>query len=314
MADIRTFFSLEDTEEILSAIAGAEARTSGEIRVRIEKKAGRDPLAKARAAFEDMGMRATEAKSGVMFYVSVEDRRFAILGDDGINEKVPGGFWDSVKDAVLAKFRQKQFAIGLAGGINMAGEKLAEYFPFERATGMNCLTRYPMKNNFGFRIADFGLKKKILFLLSVLVAVTAAALQAEPAYPQAQEKYVNDFAGILTSTDRATIGEMLKNLEKQTGIEMTIVTIKTVSDYSTGDPDIETFSTNLFNSWGVGRKKDNNGIMMLVSRDDRRMRIELGEGYGFVYDAAMQQVIEKTMLPFFKGGYYSRAFTKARAK
>jgi uncharacterized membrane protein len=131
MADIKTFFSLEDTQEILGAIAGAESRTSGEIRVRVEKKSGKDPMAKARAAFEAMGMRKTEVKNGVLFYVAVEDRKFVILGDDGINTKVPEGFWDNIKEAVITKFREKQFSIGLAGGINMAGEKLAEFFPRE---------------------------------------------------------------------------------------------------------------------------------------------------------------------------------------
>jgi uncharacterized membrane protein len=132
MADIKTFFSLEDTTEILSSITGAEARTSAEIRVRVEKKAGKDPLAKARAAFLAMGMREAKEHNGVMFYISTEDKKFAILGDDGIHAKVAEGFWDNIKDAVITKFREKQYAIGLVGGINMAGEKLAEYFPSEK--------------------------------------------------------------------------------------------------------------------------------------------------------------------------------------
>lgn len=135
MADIRDFFSREDAQEVLSAIAAAEARTSGEIRVRVEKKAGKNALAKARAAFAASGMREAPEKNGVMFYIAVEDRKLAVLGDDGINEKVPAGFWDNIRDAVLAKFRQKQFAIGLVGGISLAGEKLAEHFPQEKEAG-----------------------------------------------------------------------------------------------------------------------------------------------------------------------------------
>jgi uncharacterized membrane protein len=135
MAGIRTFFSPDDIMEITSAIEGAMSRTSGKICVRVEKKAGKNPLPRARAAFSALGMRGTDLKNGVMFYISVDDRKFAVLGDDGINEKVQEGFWESVKEAVLAKFRQKQFAIGLAGGINMAGEKLAEFFPGGGETG-----------------------------------------------------------------------------------------------------------------------------------------------------------------------------------
>jgi uncharacterized membrane protein len=135
MADAKAFFTAEDKQEILSAISAAESRTSGAMRVRVEKKAGKDPLARARAAFEAAGMRNAELKNGVMFYISVDDRKFAILGDDGINAKVPADFWENIKEAVLAKFRQKQYAIGLAGGIALAGEKLAEYFPREEGGG-----------------------------------------------------------------------------------------------------------------------------------------------------------------------------------
>jgi len=129
MADVKTFFSTEDIADITSAIAGAMSRTSGEIRLRIGKKAGKNPLLSARTAFLALGMRGAAMKNGVLFYVWVEDKKFAVLGDDGIDKKVPEGFWESVKDVVLVKFRQKDFAIGLAGGINMAAEKLAEFFP-----------------------------------------------------------------------------------------------------------------------------------------------------------------------------------------
>jgi uncharacterized membrane protein len=131
VADIRNFFSPEDAGEILSAIVATESRTSGQVRVRVEHKAGKDPLANARAAFEAMGLKANAGRSGVMFYISVEDRKFAVLGDEGISAKVPEDFWKNIKDAVITKFKQKQYAIGLAGGIALAGEKLAEHFPRE---------------------------------------------------------------------------------------------------------------------------------------------------------------------------------------
>jgi uncharacterized membrane protein len=129
MPDIKLFFTEEDKKEIISAIAGVESRTTGTVRVRVEKKAGKNPLAKARAAFVGMGMRNNAQPNGVLLYISVEDRKFVILGDDGIHVKMPDGFWDNIKDAVIARFKQKQFAIGLIGGINLAGEKLAQYFP-----------------------------------------------------------------------------------------------------------------------------------------------------------------------------------------
>ncbi len=134
MADIRKFFTPEDAGEILSAIVAAESRTTGQVRVRVERKAGRDPLASARAAFDGMGLRANDGHSGVMLYISLEDRKFAVLGDDGISSKVPEDFWKNIKDAVITKLKQKQYAIGLAGGIALVAEKLAEHFPREDGT------------------------------------------------------------------------------------------------------------------------------------------------------------------------------------
>jgi len=132
MADLKSFFSIEDEQLILSAVQEAESCTSGEIRVRIEKKAGDEPLMVARKAFEILGMRDTELHNGVLFVLALEDRQFVILGDDGIDQKVPDGFWDKVRDVVIGEFRKGQFAQGLAEGIKLAGEQLAEYFPHQR--------------------------------------------------------------------------------------------------------------------------------------------------------------------------------------
>lgn len=129
MDRLRDFFTSEDEEMILSAIKEAECDTSGEIRVRIEKLAGEDPMGMARKAFEELGMRETELHNGVLFVLAVEDRKFIILGDDVINEKVPDDFWDSVRDIVIENFKNNQFAKGLAEGIAMAGKQLATFFP-----------------------------------------------------------------------------------------------------------------------------------------------------------------------------------------
>ncbi|MCP4708848.1 MAG: TPM domain-containing protein [Planctomycetes bacterium] len=132
MGDIRSFFSEEDEALILSAVREAESCTSGEIRVRIEKEAGSDPMAAARKAFESLGMRNTELHNGVLFVLALEDRQFIILGDDGIDQKVPDDFWDSVRDVVIDHFGKGQFGQGLAEGIKLAGEQLAQYFPCQK--------------------------------------------------------------------------------------------------------------------------------------------------------------------------------------
>ena len=131
MEKLRDFFTQEDEAVILSAIQKAERKTSGEIRVRIEKNAGDNALAVARKAFEALGMRKTELHNGILFVLTLEDRTFTILGDDGIDAKVPDDFWKSVKDIVLEHFRNGQFVKGLAEGVILAGKQLADFFPYQ---------------------------------------------------------------------------------------------------------------------------------------------------------------------------------------
>ena len=132
MGDLRSFFTEDDEKLILLAVQAAEAHTSGEIRVHIEQKAGQDPMRVARKAFESLGMRNTDLHNGVLLFLAPEDRKFVILGDDGINEKVPDDFWDKVKDVVLDHFRKNLFAVGLAEGIQLAGKQLSTFFPYQR--------------------------------------------------------------------------------------------------------------------------------------------------------------------------------------
>jgi uncharacterized membrane protein len=129
MQNLRTLLNPSDESLVLEAIRQAESRTSGEIRVRIERKTGRNPMAAAWKAFEALGMRNTELRNGVLFFVTVKDRRFVIVGDDGIDRHVPSGFWDHIRDVVTDGFRKGAFGQGLTEGIRLAGEQLAIYFP-----------------------------------------------------------------------------------------------------------------------------------------------------------------------------------------
>ena len=131
MKDITNFFTENDEKIILDAIREAESQTSGEIRVRIDKKTNGDEVDSARKAFELLGMRNTELHNGVLFYLATEEKKFVILGDDGINEKVPNNFWVKVKDVVLKNFRKNDFAKGLAEGIILAGQQLSTFFPLQ---------------------------------------------------------------------------------------------------------------------------------------------------------------------------------------
>jgi uncharacterized membrane protein len=126
---LRDFFSREENDAILAAIRDAEMHTSGEIRVRLDARAGDDVKASARKVFDTLGMRQTALRNGVLFYLSVEDRKFLILADDGIYHKVPLNFWDSITQLVLDHFRRSLYADGLVAGVKLAGEQLANFFP-----------------------------------------------------------------------------------------------------------------------------------------------------------------------------------------
>lgn len=126
------FFTDEEKKKIADAIRTAELDTSGEIRVHVEGHCKEDVLDCAAYWFGKLGMDKTELRNGVLFYLAVEDHKFAILGDAGINSKVPGDFWEIIKDHMRAKFKEGFFADGLAEGILMAGEQLKMHFPYQK--------------------------------------------------------------------------------------------------------------------------------------------------------------------------------------
>lgn len=125
-------FTRQDKERIAAAIAQAEQKTSGEIRVHIDRRGEEDPVRRAAEVFMELGMDRTKARNGVLFYLALAERQFVILGDEGINDKVPDGFWTEIRDTVLARFKAGQFVEGLTEGIGLAGEALAAYFPYQQ--------------------------------------------------------------------------------------------------------------------------------------------------------------------------------------
>ena len=126
------FFNQEEKNSILEAIKQAELNTSGEIRVHIEKDCKEDVLDHAAYIFKILDMHKTEKRNGVLFFLSVNDHKFAILGDAGINAVTPDNFWDEIRDIVINNFKEKKFINGLVEGIKMAGEALKEHFPYQK--------------------------------------------------------------------------------------------------------------------------------------------------------------------------------------
>ena len=130
MASARNFFSDEQHKRIVQAIRDAEHATSGEIRVHLENNSKPDALARAQQLFVSLGMHNTADHNGVLLFLAVKDRQFAIIGDSGIDAAVPADFWDSVRNVMQAQFKAGKFSEGLCEGIKLSGEKLKQFFPY----------------------------------------------------------------------------------------------------------------------------------------------------------------------------------------
>lgn len=126
------FFTREQQDAIVRAIEEAEHTTSGEIRVHVETSCKGDVLDEAAWLFRKLGMHRTADRNGVLIYLALKERKFAIIGDSGINSVVPLDFWDNIRDFMKQRFSEGQFVEGLTQGIVMAGEKLKEHFPHHK--------------------------------------------------------------------------------------------------------------------------------------------------------------------------------------
>lgn len=130
MTKAKDFFSKDEKTQIKKAILNAELDTSGEIRVHIENECRGDVLDRASYIFEKLGMVKTELHNGVLFYLAVKSKKFAIIGDAGINKEVPVNFWEEIKAIMAEKFKDGKFTEGLVSGIDMAGMRLKKHFPY----------------------------------------------------------------------------------------------------------------------------------------------------------------------------------------
>jgi len=126
------FFNETQKQQITQAVKDAEHNTSGEIRVHIESDCNEDVLDRAAYIFAKLDMHKTKLRNGVLFYLSINDRKFAILGDAGINAVTPENFWDEIKEAVISEFKKGEYALGLSTGIKMAGDALKKHFPYQK--------------------------------------------------------------------------------------------------------------------------------------------------------------------------------------
>ncbi len=185
------------------------------------------------------------------------------------------------------------------------------------------MTRYDLKIGAVLLAGVVVLGLIIGFVVGTMTQPRDQVLRAEPSAPVSFEEtgrsdggaatvdgipgwsdlYVNDYEDLLDDTAEARIRDQLTELYGETGIEMTVLTIADMIAYGHSGT-IEEFATKTFNAWGIGDATRNNGVLILVSRFDRQMRIELGAGYGQDRDADMKRIIDTAFLPAFRDDAY----------
>ncbi len=131
MSRVEDFLTPEEELDIVQAILEAEKNTSGEIRVHIESHTRLDHFERAKEVFHLLKMDNTKQENGVLIYVAVNDRKFVIYGDRGIDKVVPETFWDSTKNAIESRFKQGDYKQGILDGVTRAGKELEAHFPWQ---------------------------------------------------------------------------------------------------------------------------------------------------------------------------------------
>lgn len=126
---VRKFLSEADLDAVRHAITEAEAGTSAEIRVHLDHRCPGEPMARAVAVFERLGMHRTAERHGVLIYVAVADRKLAVIGDQAIHERVGEGYWQRLVADVTRHFREERPRDGFLHAVREVGEALRRHFP-----------------------------------------------------------------------------------------------------------------------------------------------------------------------------------------
>ncbi len=124
--------SKELKKEIVMAIQRAEKLTSGEIRVHVQAKCSNDPFKESKKLFHKLNMHKTKERNGVLIFIALDSKEFAILGDAGIHEKVGDNFWCDIRDKMTESFKRDQIKEAIVAGVEGIGEKLKHFFPLQR--------------------------------------------------------------------------------------------------------------------------------------------------------------------------------------
>jgi uncharacterized membrane protein len=130
----REFLSKLEHDRIIQAIREAESKTSGEIRVLIQRgKLKDDPLVAAQKKFHRLGMHKTRERNAVLVFVAPRVHKFAVVGDEAIHKKCGDEFWQRIVEGIRTHFRNEKFSDALVEAVREIGDMLASDFPKTRA-------------------------------------------------------------------------------------------------------------------------------------------------------------------------------------
>lgn len=138
---------------------------------------------------------------------------------------------------------------------------------------------------------------RLSLILAFLILPFAALADDLPPLPDGG---VLDLAELVPAADEARLRTLIRDIRAETGVELVVITMEQMADHGGGGQKLEAYATRLFNHWGLGDAKRNDGILLLVASGDRATRIELGTGYSSAYDARAQKLVDKAMLPNFR--------------
>ncbi len=254
MAKIEEFLTEEDEKEVVAAIQQAEKKTSGEIRVHIEKSSKGDIWNRAMEVFHLLKMDNTKQDNGVLIYVAIDDRNFVIYGDKGINNVVPDKFWETTKDEIVAEFKKGDFKQGIDQRDPEGRRRTAKTFSLGREHRRKSIIRQ--------NIALMHLQKRnfLLLLFFTLTALTAFAQRDIPPKPSEQTS-VYDYANVLSASEKRSLEQKLINYSDTTSTQIVIATINSLQgEY------INTYATEWAHKWGIGQGKEDNGDFHSFSR------------------------------------------------
>lgn len=134
----KEFFTEEEKARLVSAIQQAEQRTSGEIRIFVESRCRFvDPVDRAKEIFLQLQMAKTQERNATLIYIAFDDHQLAVLGDEGIHQKVGQAYWEKEVTKMISEFKSEHIVEGISQVVYDIGEALQQHFPFDRSTDKN---------------------------------------------------------------------------------------------------------------------------------------------------------------------------------